>query len=346
MSATMKDIARDLSLSIVTVSKVLHNHPDIGEETRKRVLKRMAEVNFRPNLTARSLVTGRTFLVGLVVPDLMHPFFAEIAKALSSALRAKDYYLIIACSEEDQELEAHEIDQMLGRRLDGLIIASAHPTQAMFSRIEQQKTPYVLIDRQFPEMKANFVGIDDEAIGMLATEHLIDVGCKRIAHIGGPETSPAIKRREGYKRALQAHGMREKAEYIVSGVTSDVESHKHGWDAMGALLALPTPPDGVFCFNDPLAIGAIDRILDEGLKVPEDIAVIGSGNLHYDGSLRVALSSVDQCSRQLGEQAGNLLLNLIETKAAGQPRSIVLEPKVVPRLSSQRVKRGRKKSAA
>jgi LacI family transcriptional regulator len=179
----MKDIAHDLGLSIVTISKVLRDHPDISAETRDRVLQRMKEVNYRPNLAARALVTGRTFSIGLVVPDLVHPFFGEVAKGMSRVLRKKGYNLMISSSEEDPELEQQEVDQLLARRVDGLIIASTQTGIQMFHRIDAQKTPYVLVDRKFTHLRANFIGVDDAAAGRLATEHLLSIGRGRIAHI-------------------------------------------------------------------------------------------------------------------------------------------------------------------
>ena len=124
----MKDIARDLGVSVVTISKVLRNHPDVGDETRERVLARVKELDYRPNLAARSLVTGRSYLIGLVVPDLLHPFFAEIAKSISEVLRKSGYYLIVSSSEEDPDLEEQEISKLLARRLDALVIATCRPT--------------------------------------------------------------------------------------------------------------------------------------------------------------------------------------------------------------------------
>src|SRR3954465_8429016 len=135
MSTRMKDIARDLGVSVVTISKVLRNHPDVGDETRVGVLARVKELDYRPNLAARSLVTGRTYLVGLIVPDLLHPFFAEIAKSLSDVLRKSGYFLIIASSEEDPDLEQQEVDQLLARQLDTLVIASCRPTAELVVRI-------------------------------------------------------------------------------------------------------------------------------------------------------------------------------------------------------------------
>jgi LacI family transcriptional regulator len=332
----MKDIARDLGVSVITVSKVLRNHPDVGDETRERVLARVKELDYRPNLAARSLVTGRTYLIGLVVPDLLHPFFAEIAKSLSEALRQSGYYLIVSSSDEDPDLEEEEINQLLARRLDTLIIASCRSTVDLFFRIEKQKTPYVLIDRSLPGLLANFVGVDDEAVGMLATKHLIDIGCKRIAHIRGPQTSPGIRRVEGYKRALTQSGIKVIDDYIITEPTGDVETRQRGADAMRQILSLKARPDGVFCFNDPMAMGAMNYALDQGVRIPEDIAVIGCGNLHYDDALSVPLSSINQHSRRIGREAARIALGILDSKILPKPENVVLQPELVVRRSTRR----------
>jgi LacI family transcriptional regulator len=332
----MKHIAEELGVSVVTVSKVLRNHSDIGEETRARVLRRVKELNYHPNLAARSLVTGRSFLIGLVVPDLLHSFFAEVAKSLSQALMKKGYYLIIVSSEEDPRLEEQEIDHLLGRRLDALIIASASANGGTLRHIESQGIPYILIDRECSGLQTNFIGIDDEKAGVLATTHLIEIGCKRIAHIRGPENSPGIGRLRGYQKTLDAHGITGLPEHIVSEQTVDVNARSRGRDAMAQLLRTKQRPDGVFCYNDPLAIGAIDYILDAGLRVPEDIAVIGCGNLYFNSSLSVPLSSIDQRTSQIGQRAARLAFSLIEAKTAPRPRSIILEPELVTRRSTAR----------
>lgn len=344
MSTRMKDIARDLGVSVITISKVLRNHPDVGDETRERVLARVKELDYRPNLAARSLVTGRTYLVGLVVPDLLHPFFAEIAKSLSEILRGSGYYLIISSSEEDPEIEEQEINQLLARRLDTLIIASCRSTVDLFFRIEKQKTPYVLIDRVLPGLSANFIGVDDEAVGRLATAHLIEIGCKRIAHIRGPETSTGIRRMEGYRRALAQAGLKVVDDYIITERKGDVETKLRGADAMRELLNLNPRPDGVFCFNDPLAMGAMNYAIDQGIRIPEDIAVIGCGNLHYDDSLRVPLSSIDQHSRRIGEEAARIALGILNSKIPPRTETVVLQPELIMRRSTQR--RGAKHSSS
>lgn len=334
MAIRMKDIARDLGLSVVTVSKVLRHHPDISDETRIRVLKRVEELDYQPNVLARSLVTGRSYLVGLVVPGLLHPFFAEVAKALSAVIREKGYSLIVSSSEEDPELERQEIRQLLARRLDALVIASSGTSIEQFERMGLQSQPFVLIDREFPGLEANYVGIDDTAAGRIATEHLLDIGCRHVAHIGGRENSTGIHRLEGYKQALQTRGVEYLANYVISRTNVDTESAEQGAEAMRMLLQCNPRPDGVFCHNDPLAIGAMNTILDAGLRIPEDIAIIGSGNLHYDNCLRVGLSSIDQQSNQIGERAAEIVLGLIESKETPAVRTIILEPKLVVRAST------------
>jgi len=330
----MKDIARDLGVSVVTVSKVLRNHSDISEETRERVRKRMQELNYRPNLAARTLVTGRTFSMGLVVPDLVHSFFAVVATGISRVLRGRGYGLVMSCSEEDPELEQQEIDQLLARRVDALIIASAQWTVESFRRIEEHKTRYVLLDRQFVGLPANFVGVDDEAVGVMATGHLLDIGCRNLAHIGGAEVSTSLGRRAGFRRALARRGMPILEPYIVSREHGDKAGDLSGYAAMRKLLQLDPRPDGVFCHNDPTAMGAMKAILEAGLRIPEDIAVVGCGNVRYADSLRVPLSTIDQDSETIGERAASLALSLLESKIPVRPQTILIEPKLVIRAST------------
>ncbi len=338
MATRLKDIANELGLSVVTVSKVLRDHPDIGAETRKRVLKRMRELNYQPNLAARSLVTGRTWTLGLVVPDLLHPFFAEIAKAITVGTRRKGYSLLISSSDEDPDLEAQEIKQLLARRVDVILVASAQTSTASFRLIEAEKTPYILIDRRLKELNANFVGVDDEAVGFMATSHLAEQGCQRIAHIRGPEVSTAVGRLAGYKRGLQSYGMTLEPEHVVSlGASGDHRGEKGGHDAARRLLSTDPRPDGIFCFNDPSALGAMRAILEEGLRIPEDVAVVGCGNLSFSDFLRVPLSSVDQGSESIGNCAADLALRLAHRKTPAKPRTELISPRLVVRASSRRL---------
>jgi LacI family transcriptional regulator len=338
MAARLKDIADDLGLSVVTVSKVLRNHPDIGEATRKRVQKRMRELNYQPNFAARSLVTGRTWTLGLVVPDLLHPFFAEIAKAISTETRKHGYSLLISSSDEDPELEIQEIKQLLARRVDAILVASAQSSMDCFRMIEEQKTPYILIDRRFGDLDANFVGVDDASVGMLATSHLYEQRCRRIAHIRGPNVSTAIGRLEGYLRALATHNLKPLPGHVVSlGASGDQRGEKGGYEAARQLLTAETRPDGIFCFNDPSALGAMRAILEAGLRIPEDMAVVGCGNFSYSDFLRVPLSSVDQGSEAIGKRAADLALRIARKKVQTKPKTEYISSRLVVRASSRRV---------
>jgi LacI family transcriptional regulator len=335
----MKDIARELGVSVVTVSKALRNHDDISEETRARVLQRMRDLNYRPNLAARALVTGRSFIVGFVVPGLLHSFFGEIAKGLTNVFRKKGYGLVMSTSEEDPELEQQEIEQLLARRVDALIVASTQVSVASFERIEEQNVPYVLIDRHLAGLDANFVGVDDQSVGQMATEHLIQCGCKRIAFMYGTGLSPAMGRLEGYRQALLKHGIEVRPEYIRAHDETGDATDDAAYATMKDLLRLPEPPDGVFGFNDQFAVNAMKAVLDAGKRIPEDVAFIGSGNIKHADFLRVPLTTIDQNSVAIGERAAKIALSIIESKTPVRPRTVLLEPRLVVRQSSVRIPR-------
>ena len=333
MAVRLKDIARDLGVSVVTVSKVLRGNTDIGEETRKRVLKRMKELNYQPNMLARGLASGKTYTVGLVVPDLTHPFFAEFAKSLSAVLRAGNRALILASSEEDPEIERQEIRTLLRRGIDVLLIASCQASLKNFYELGDERTPYLLFDRNFPHLSAHFVGSNDVMVGEMATRHLIDIGRKRIAHIAGHNTSPAHDRLRGYRKTLADHSLEAPEGYVVVCDHLEAEGVATGRAAMQQLLRLNPRPDAVFCYNDPLAIGAIEAVIEAGLSVPGDIAIVGCGNIRYNSYLRVALSSIDHGTAELGRIAGELALDLAN-KPEQSPRSILVPPTLVVRASS------------
>lgn len=332
----MKDIAAELGVSVVTVSRALRNRPDIAKETRAKVLERVKRLNYRPNLTARSLVTGRSSLIGLVVPDLIHPFFGEIAKGLSSKLREKEYYLLVSSSESDPQLEQDAVEHMLAHHLDCFVVASCRKDTDTLRRIKEAGVPLVLVDRNFPGSHSNFVGVNDVKVGELATEHLIAQGAKRIAHIRGPVTGIGDARVAGYCNALKRHRMKVSSNYVVAcGEASDSEGEIRGRRAMDEILALKPRPDGLFCFNDAIAVGAMERALEAGLRIPKDLAIVGCGNFHYSSKLRVPLTSVDQKSREIGERAAKLIMTLLGKPPATRPRSIILEPELIARESSQ-----------
>jgi LacI family transcriptional regulator len=333
MAVRLKDIARDLGVSVVTVSKVLRGNSDISDATRRRVLKRMKELNYQPNMMARGLASGRTYTVGLVVPDLVHPFFAEFAKSLSGVLRASKRALILASSEEDPDVERQEIRTLLSRGVDVLMIASCQANLRNFYELGDDRTPYILFDRNFPHLAAHFVGSDDVQVGEVATKHLIEIGRKRIAHIGGKNTSPSFDRLRGYRNALAESRFAALENYIIVRERMEESGDVVGFQAMQELLKLDPRPDAVFCYNDLTAIGAIEATFQAGLRVPEDIAVIGCGNLRYANYLRVPLSSIDHGTAELGRIAGEFALEL-SAKPEQDLKSILVASTLVVRKST------------
>ena len=334
MPVRMKDIARNLGVSVVTVSKVLHNHHDISDETKQRVLAKMKELHYRPHLAARSLVTGRSFIIGLVVPDLVYSFFSEISLGMTRVLRELGYGLILTSSEEDPELEARAIEEMLARRVDAIVVASCQPSAATINSIVEQGIPYVLVDRGFDGTPSNFVGADDVRIGEMATQHLVDIGRQRIAHIAHPQVSTSFRRMEGYKNVLARNRIMPVGQYLVSVAHGAEAADRNGYEAMKILLRSKPRPDAVFCFNDPAAYGAMQAILEAGLRIPEDIAIIGCGNLRYSEYLRIPLSSVDQSSQRLGEEAARLALAVVKSGHPPEPQTVLIEPRLVIRDST------------
>jgi LacI family transcriptional regulator len=245
---------------------------------------------------------------------------------------------MISSSMEDPAIEEAAIEQLLGHRMDGLIVASCSTSPAKFQQLKEQGISFVLIDRYFPDFKTSFVGVDDRAVGRMATEHLISMGCKRIAHIRGLPFTTGVGRFEGYKQALEQHGMKYNPDLVSPYMTADGRDWQQSSIAMRNLLA-GKRPDGVFCYNDPMAIAAVDVALEAGLQIPKDIAFIGCDNLHYDRSLKASLSSMDHHSGLIGVRAAKLLLQLLKDKSNKATRHVVLQPSLVIRESS--VRRGK-----
>ncbi len=334
MPVTLQDIARDLDVSVVTVSKILRNQGQFSASTRERVFRRARELKYQANWIARSLATRRTFTLGLLLPDFTHPFFAEIAKSIAGIARPKGYHVIISYFEEDPALERQEAESLLARQVDGLIVATAqsHGHREMFEHIRYRKVPFVLIDRPLRGLDGSFVGVDNETIGRIATRHLVDQGCRRIAHLRGPEIDSAQARLSGFTQVIKKAKLPLTPEYIVPAGYDDASGHA----AMQKLLRMSRVPDGLFCYNDPVAIGAMRAIAEAGLSIPGDVAVVGAGNIRYSDILAIPLSSVDQGTQEIGRRAAEILLKQVESEKPLRPKKILIAPHLVARSSSLR----------
>jgi len=329
---TMKRIAADLGVSITTVSKVLNHHADIGQATRARVLARVEELGYRPNAVARSLTLRRTHTLGVVIPDLMHSFFVEIVAGLESVASARGYGLLLCSSGENPRKERSELEMLRARQVDGIVLASVHGSNnsELLQRIAALGGALVMIDRDdHPRVRCHRVLTDDELVGRMATEHLLAQGRRAIAHIAGPPLTHARRREAGYLAALRGAGLEPRPAWISRGGFMDAD----GYQAMQRLLTLDPPIDAVFAANDPAAIGAMRAIWEAGLLVPDDIAIVGAGDIAHGDLLRVPLTTIGWSKEELGRRAAELIFDQIGGREDGAFRRIVIPPRLVLRAS-------------
>jgi LacI family transcriptional regulator len=327
----MKRIAGELGVSITTVSKVLNNHADISQATRNRVLAKVEELGYQRNAVARSLTLRRTHTLGIVIPDLMHSFFVEIIAGIEPVASGRGYGLLLCSSGEDPGKERSELEMLRGRQVDGVVLASAHASgnTDMLQQLTRHGTGLVMIDRDdHTTISCHRVLTDDERVGELATSHLLDLGRRAIAHIGGPPIVHAKRRERGWRSALKARSIGPSPEWIVRAGFMESD----GYRAMKRLLTVRPRIDAVFAANDPAAIGAMKAILEAGLRVPDDIAVVGVGDIALVDLLRVPLTTVGWSRHDQGRHAAELLLNGLEAPS-GPPQRVIIPPRLIVRES-------------
>jgi LacI family transcriptional regulator len=336
MAVRLKDIADDLNLSKMTISKVLRGQTDVSPATKARVLQRMKELNYRPNIQARSLRTGNTFSIGLVIPGLSNSYYANLVRGLVKTVQKQEYGILISVSEYDFEMERREIELQLSRQVDALIVATVQESPEFFAALEQQRAPIVLIDHKPPSFEAHFVGIRDRDIGYLAAKHLAEQGCRKIAYLRGPRTAAADLRWSGYRDALDEFDLSFRSELVVDPGEIQPNEYQRGFDTMMRLQEGRIKPDGVMCYTDLLALGVIDAAMEKGLRVPGDVAVIGCGDQPCLCDLRVPLSSISLSGAEVGKRAGRLVLRVLTIREPVACRNIFVAPKVVARRSTAR----------
>jgi len=329
---TMKRIAGELGVSITTVSKVLNNHADISDATRSRVLAKVEELGYQRNAVARSLTLRRTHTLGIVIPDLMHSFFVEVIAGIEPVASVRGYGLLLCSSGEDPHKERSELEMLRGRQVDGVVLASAPApgNTDLLLQLTRLGTSLVMIDRDdHPSVQCHRVLTDDERVGQLATSHLLDLGRRAIAHIGGPNIQHAKRREKGWRDALKARGIKAPDEWIIRGGFMEAD----GYRSMKRLLTVRPKIDAVFAANDPAAIGAMKAIWETGLRVPQDIAVVGAGDIALGDLLRVPLTTVGWSRKDQGRHAAELLLSGLEDRPDASAKRIIIPPRLIVRES-------------
>jgi LacI family transcriptional regulator len=326
----MKRIAGELGVSITTVSKVLNNRADISPATRSRVLAKVEELGYQRNAVARSLSLRRTHTLGIVIPDLMHSFFVEVIAGIEPVASVRGYGLLLCSSGEDPRKERAELELLRGRQVDVLASANASGNGDLLKQLTRQGTSLVMIDRDdHPGVKCHRVLTDDRRVGELATAHLLDLGRRAIAHIAGPPIVHAKRRERGWREALAAQGITPIDNWLAPGGFMEGD----GYRAMKRLLTVKPRIDAVFAANDPAAIGAMKAIWETGLRVPEDIAVVGVGDIALGDLLRVPLTTVGWSRHDQGRHAAELLLDGLD-RDEDPPQRIIIPPRLIVRESS------------
>jgi LacI family transcriptional regulator len=315
----------------MTVSRAINNNPLISAETRERVLEVARRMNYQPNQHARALATNRSYLIGIVVPDLMNLYFAEVIRAIETIARPAGFQLLICGTDEDTTRELEEVEA-LSQRTDGLIISSVFPptdTKA-YRKMIKDGAKIVLLDRTLENLRCPSVATDNVKVGKLATEHLIGLGHRRIGYLRGDYSSVSEERFDGYRDALA----RRKLRYNKSLVRACGLLEAEGYEAMRGWLAEGDVPEAIFAVNDPAAIGAMRALDEAGMCAGKDVALVGAGNIHYGAMLRVPLSTVSWSRSEMGRDAARLLIELIEGKSAtARPQHVILQPELVVRDS-------------
>jgi LacI family transcriptional regulator len=293
-------------------------------------MAKVAELGYQPNAVARSLTLRSTRIIGIVIPDLMHSFFVEIVSGLESVASAKGYGLLLCSSNEDARKERAELEMLRQRQVDAIVLASANAAgnTDVLQRMLAIGIGIVMIDRDdHSDVRCDRVLTDDHEVGRLATAHLIAQGRKNIAHIAGPPIVHAKRRADGYTAALRDASVKARPELVVRGGFMESDGYK----AMKKLLALRPPIDAVFAANDPAAIGAMKAVWEAGLRTPEDIAIVGAGNIAWSDMLRVPLTTVSWSREEQGRQAAELILGRIGPHPVSKVRRIIIPPQLVVR---------------
>jgi LacI family transcriptional regulator len=296
------------------------------------VLAKVEALGYQRNAVARSLSLRRTHTLGIVIPDLMHSFFVEVIAGIEPIASARSYGLLLCSSSEDAGKERAELEMLRGRQVDGVVLASANASgnTDMLLQLTKQGTSLVMIDRDdHPSVKCHRVLTDDEQVGVLAAGHLLDSGRRAVAHIGGPPIVHAKRREKGWRDTLKARGITVDDEWLVRGGFMESD----GYRAMKRLLTVRPKIDAVFAANDPSAIGAMKAIWDAGLRVPDDIAVVGVGDIALSDMLRVPLTTVGWSRRDQGRHAAELLLGTLEGEV-DRPQRVIIPPRLIVRDSS------------
>jgi len=325
--ATILDVAARAGVSKSLVSLVMHDSPSVSEEKRRAVLAAAAALDYRPNAMARSLVQRRTRVLGVMLSDLHNPFFADLLDAVAARAGERGYKAMLNTGNRAPTGEAAAIETLLELRSDGLILAAPRLDAARITEAARS-VPVVLVARTIAGARLDCVTNDDPAGAALAVDHLVGLGHRQIAHIDGGTGAGALPRRQGFLRTMRRHRLGTQARTVRGDYTEE-----GGAKGVVALLARGPRPTAIFAANDLSAIGALDALTRRGLRVPEDISLVGYDNTSLAALRHIDLTTIDQPRAAMGSTAVDLLLERLERRRTA-PRRVVMPPALVVRGST------------
>ena len=334
---TLKEIASTLGISITTVSKALKNYPDVSEKTKKAVKELAENLNYTPNSFAVNLRTKESKTIGLIIPEVTHHFFANIIKAIIDAAEKNGYLVIILQSNESLELEKKQVELLINKRVDGILISLSNESNndSHIQEIIKRNIPLVMFDKIAKLSNCSKIIIDDQKAGFDATQHLIDKGCKKIAHIRGPlNPQNSIDRYLGYKKALEKNNIPFDSKLVY---TCEKVTFEEGLEFTKQLIEEHPDVDGIFAITDLVAVGAVAYCNEQKIAIPNDIKIIGFSNWFMSQVITPKLSTVEQPSHEMGIAAFDLLLEeMIHRKEETlfTPKTIELDTQIIVRESS------------
>ncbi len=331
---TITDLAKKLGISASTVSRALSDHPDINDNTKKRVRKLAKEYNYKPNPIAQSLKNNRTTIIGVIVPEIQHDFFASAISGIEEVAYHAGYTIIVCQSNENFEREVVNTNALIQQRVAGIVASISQTTKNSdhFKSVIERGIPLVFFDRACEDVSASKVIIDDSKSAFNAVTYLIEKGYKKIAHFAGPKALEICKRRlEGYAEALNKAHIHISKELICFGGLHETD----GYNSMDFLIKQNIIPDAIFAVNDPVAIGAFQRIKEAGLRIPDDIGIVGFSNNKITTLVDPTITTIDQPSFEMGKKAAEILVGLIENENKSvKPKTFILDAKLIIRGST------------
>jgi len=329
-NATIKDIAKRLGVSTSTVSRAINGSQDVSNKTKEAVLELAAQMDYQPNTIAQSLKNQRTNIIGVIIPETVNHFFSRAIAGIQEVASTANMNIMVCQSNESQMIEMNNVRTLLNARVDGVIVSVSKETKEYghFQNLIERKMPIIFFDRIADELEASSVQSDNYDAAFKATKHLIEVGCKRIVRVSGPQNLYNCKwRLKGYRDALESSGMSFDDDMVIY-------THYHATDVEQYTNSLLDryQPDGIFAINDEGAMKMIKVIKSRGLRVPEDVAIVGINNDLYGEYIEPSLTSIEIPAYDMGKAAANMFLESFQKEDLA-PQQRIIKSKLIKRQS-------------